>query len=300
MRLHPVLLIVIALCAGCAFTPLLPRGNLPLSPFKPSIESATLEVAFIRHPLEQSAFNDDLWYLVDETQLPHGVRRELDENGLRAGVLSGEPPASIAALLSDDGAGASSNAYRSDDAETSPAISAAKLEHQPLCRRRTLHLQRGQRSEILASGVYDRLPLLLREDGQVRGDNYTQAQGLFALKVFPEGDGRVRLQLTPELHHGPQQQQYVPDDGVIRLQSSRAKRSFDKLAVDVTLSPGQCLVLGTRPSREGSIGYRFFTEAHAGQLDQKLLLIRLDGSRFDNLLVTERGAGDESEMSGGD
>ncbi len=35
------------------------------------------------------------------------------------------------------------------------------------------------------------------------------------------------------------------------------------------------------------MGYRFFTEAHAGQLDQKLLLIRFDGTKFDNLLVTD-------------
>jgi hypothetical protein len=296
MRPHGLVPILIVFCTGCAFSPVLPRGGLPLAPFKPSIETASLEVAFIRHPLEQSAFNDELWNALDETQVPADVRRSLDENGLRVGVLNGEPPTTIAALLADGAAGAKP-ASAADGAEATPAVAASKLEHQPRCRRRTLHLQRGQRSEILASGVYDQLPLLLREGGQVRGDNYAQAQGLFALKAYPHGDGRVRLHLTPELHHGAPQQQYVPDDGVIRLQNSRARRSFDQLAVDVTLSPGQYLVLGTRPSREGSIGFRFFTEVHSGQLDQKLLLIRFDATRYDNLLVSERADADPSEIS---
>jgi hypothetical protein len=275
----------------------LPRGGLALAPFKPSIETATLELAFIRHPLELSAFNQDLWNLIDESQVSPETRRVLDENGLRVGVLNGEPPASITSLLIDDTAGVTANfASTSDVAEASPAVAALKLEHEPRCRRRTLHLQRAQRSEVLASGVYDQFPLLLREDGQVRGDNYSQAQGLFAIKAYPQGDGRVRLQLTPELHHGPPQQHYAPDDGVIRLQSSRTRVTFDKLAIDVVLSPGQHFVLGTRPSREGSMGYRFFTEAHAGQLDQKLLLIRFDGTKFDNLLVTDGGADDSDRL----
>ncbi len=275
------------------FSPALPQGGLALAPFKPSIETATLELAFIRHPLEQSAFNQDLWNLIDETHISPETRRALDENGLRVGVLNGEPPASIAALLDDDTAGAATNSTSTiDGVGAFPAAAASKLELEPRCRRRTLHLQSARRSEVIASSLYEQFPLLLREDGQVRGDYYSQAQGLFAVKAFPQGDGRVRLQLTPELHHGPPRQHYAPDDGVIRLQSSRARVTFDKLAIDVVLSPGQHLVLGTRPSREGSMGYRYFTEANAGQLDQKLLLIRFDGTKFDNLLVAEGEAKD--------
>jgi hypothetical protein len=56
------------------------------------------------------------------------------------------------------------------------------------------------------------------------------------------------------------------------------------MAFEVVLSPGQAIVLGTRTDRPGSVGHYFFTEAQAGQLEQKLMLVRFEGTKYDNLL----------------
>ena len=56
-----------------------------------------------------------------------------------------------------------------------------------------LHSRSGKRAEIVASGTQDKMVLLTQDDGRARGKTYSQAQGLFAAKTFPQGDGRVKL-----------------------------------------------------------------------------------------------------------
>jgi hypothetical protein len=60
--------------------------------------------------------------------------------------------------------------------------------------------------------------------------------------------------------------------------------ALEKMAFEVVLSPGQAILLGTRTDRPGSVGHYFFTETQAGQLEQKLMLIHFEGTKYDNLL----------------
>ena len=53
------------------------------------------------------------------------------------------------------------------------------------------------------------------------------------------------------------------------------------------LSPGQILVITCLPERPGSLGYQYFTEQMPDNVVQKLLLIRLAQTRYDDLFVTE-------------
>jgi hypothetical protein len=71
------------------------------------------------------------------------------------------------------------------------------------------------------------------------------------------------------------------------------------MAIEIVLSPGQWIVLGTRTDRPGSAGHYFFTEAQDGALEQKLMLIRFDGTKFDNLLHSnEQKAKHRAETEG--
>jgi hypothetical protein len=266
---------------GCSFAPPAAGGKSPLSPFKPGIESAALEVVFIRHSFELPALNEELWNQVDESSLSPEVRQALAQNGFRAGVISGALPLSVEEAMSGVEVAASS-----DNSAAGAAV--PKLGDESLVRRRTLHTLPGQRSELLASGIYAQLPLLVRGDGGVvQGSNYTNAQCVIAAKTMPLGDHRIRLQLVPEVQHGEARREIRGDDGVFRFDSARPKVAFEKMAIDVVLSPGQSIVLGTRTDLPGSVGHRFFTEPQDGQLEQKLMLIRFIGTRFDNLLNGE-------------
>jgi hypothetical protein len=270
---------------GCSFAPSAAGGKSPLSPFKSALETAALEIVFVRHPYEAVAFNEELWQEIDETPIAAGVRQALAQNGFRVGVIDGPLPATLQAAVAAD----KSPAGAQEEAIASPGVS--QLASAPVVRRRTLYALPGQRAELLASGVYERLPLLVRDGAEVHGEPHDKAQCVLAARATPLGDGRARLELIPEVQFGEPRREVRGEDGVLRFDSARPKTAFDQLAVRVVMSPGQTLVLGTRPDLSGSMGHYFFTEAQAGQLEQKLLLIRFDGSKFDNLLTGGEVAG---------
>ena len=142
-------------------------------------------------------------------------------------------------------------------------------------RRRLLQIRCSGRGEILAARVHKSLPVLIRDEGQVRGRTYPNAQGLFAVRTALDGDGRVRLSLVPELHHGETQQHWTGQEGIFRLEMMRPRKVFDKLRLEAALSPGQMLVVSCLPSSQGSLGYHFFTDDSPDGREQKLLVVRL-------------------------
>ena len=96
------------------------------------------------------------------------------------------------------------------------------------------------------------------------------------IQATRHSDGRVGLDLLPELHYGKTEQKWIPSDGAFQLASSKRKKVFQHMQLHVDLSAGQMLVLTCRPDHPGSIGHYFFTEPVADeQLAQRLVIIRL-------------------------
>ena len=79
----------------------------------------------------------------------------------------------------------------------------------PILRRMQMRVE--HRNEIIASTVYEQLPVLLCEGGELRGQTYAKAQAILAVKAFPLADGRVRFELSPELHHDQPRRRFVGD-----------------------------------------------------------------------------------------
>jgi hypothetical protein len=276
------LALIFAACAvGCTSSAISTRNKSPLAPFKPSLETSTFDVSFVRHEYKLPALNEELWTQVDETAIPADVRSALLKNGLRAGVITGAVPLSIESLIS-------SQTQSAPLSTESPAAVATPPESAPTISRRTLHVLPNQRSELLASDVYERLNLLVREENEGTGHEYFKARCALAVTATPLGDGRVRLAIVPEVQHGEARQQYRGDDGMWRVDSSRPKVTLNTMAIEIVLAPDQSIVLGARADRPASVGHYFFTEPVAGELEQKLLLIRFAGNKFDQLLLTDR------------
>jgi hypothetical protein len=264
----------------CGCTPTLSKGKLSLAPAQMSPDSVGLELFFVRCPFGDPDVNTKLWQEIDEQHLPADLRERLARNGFRAGVVSGQVPVELSKLLELSDKPPSGPASGSDS-------SGAKVNEQssePLVVRRHLQLRAAQRSEIIASSIYPHLPVLVWESGQVSGRTYDDAQGIFAAKSFPQPDGRVRLQLVPELHHDQAKERWVGSQGVFRLETNRPKKVFEDLTLTADLSPGAMLVLTSLPNRQGSLGHHFFTENN-GRLEQKLLVIRLSQTQHDGLFV---------------
>ncbi len=258
--------------AGCG-TPL-HKAKSPLMPAQMSPDSVVLDIFSVRCPFDDATVNEKLWEEIDEQSLPRELRERLTLNGFRVGFVSGQMPMELSKLLelSDKPApGGDMAETKSDD-----------LTIQPRVMRRHLQLRAGLRGEVVASGIYPELPVFVSEPGQLCGQTYNDAQGIFAVKSFPQPDGRVRLEVVPEMHHDHPQQRWVSGPGMAYLEASRPKRAFDEMRISADLAPGAMLVLACLPDRQGSLGCQFFTEKN-DSLQQKLLIVRLSQTQHDGL-----------------
>jgi hypothetical protein len=273
-----MLIAVLALLTAASCQTLLaikPKGKSPLKAARMTADCCVLDVFSINVPCDDVRLNEKLWQEIDEQRLPPDLRQRLSGNGFRAGVVSGQIPVALSQLME----------LNEKPAPTDEAAGTklADVAEKPRVSRRHIQTQPGQRSEIVTSGVYEQLPVLMCDSGRVGGETYEQAQGILAVRTYPQPDGQVRLDLTPELHYGQPKQHWVLEQGGVgRLDVSRAKRAFNDLTTNATLAPGSMLVICCLPNHPGSLGHHFFTEKD-GKAMQKLLVIRLSQTQHDNL-----------------
>jgi hypothetical protein len=263
---------VAACLAGCESISYKPKGTSPLAPLQLTADSAELEIVFVHFPAGDQEIAE-LWPSIDEQVIPASLRAELAANGLRAGIIGGQTPAPLAHKLS------------TADDYASRAAAAARIDAEPAVHRSHMQIHRGQPGNIIASGVYEHVSPLIRDQGQLSGDTYSNAQADFIVNVDPKPDRRVSIGLVPELKYGAARQQYVVEDGVWRLDTGKPKKTFDKLKLEATLAPGQMLIVTSLPERPGSLGHYFFTESKTGHLEQKLLVIHLTETKSSDLFV---------------
>jgi len=267
-----VWIVVVAWSAGCRHVA--ERvGKSPLKPPQMSPDSVAIEVFFVRFPWNDPEANGRLWEEVDEMHLPGEVRQRLGRNGFRVGLVGGQVPVTLAKLME----------LKDKPAESSPGLETrvTDLEREPRSVRRRMELRPGVRSEIVASDVQDELPVLLCSQSGLEGEIFNSAQPVFDIKAYPERDGRVRIRMVPEIHHGENRLRHVITPGMVRLESGKSKRAFEEMAIEAVLAPGHMLILTTLPDRSGSLGYRFFTLNPGGQVEQKLMIVRLAQTQHD-------------------
>jgi hypothetical protein len=270
----PIGLLLAVLAGGCQqvrldAAPLLSEPRMGRS-------SVVLDLFFVRLPLGDERINKAIWPEVDEQPFPATLQRRLAEHGFRAGVCATHPPAELERLLNEQ-----PGAAPPDLGETV----VTDLVVEPFVKRRHLQIPAGDRAEIIASATYDALPLLeIGADGQVSGQTFRQAEGVFSVFAYPEADGRVRLRLRPELQHGQPRQQFSQRDHHLVLEPGRPRKLFEDLVMEARLAPGEMLLVTTRPQQPGSVGHYFFTESAADGLNQKLLVIRLSQTQHDSAL----------------
>jgi hypothetical protein len=275
-------LVSIALASGCHLFSegAIVKGHSPLQPMGASPDSVALEIVWARFKQNDRELNDSVWSQIDETQLPPAVRRELVDNGFRAGVMAGTPPAAIARVMdlkSEPSAKALAE-QAAPAAETSPfdIQQQPDLLNEPRVKRRMLQLRRGRRAEIQASDVLESVPLLVHSGRELGGRTYHDAQAIYALRVDPQPDQTVGIELTPELHYGQSRVRWTGgDDGILRQAPARDHEVFESMRMNVHLAPGEMLVLMSLPDAGSRLGHYFHTVESADGPQQKLVLVRL-------------------------
>lgn len=294
MALVAVVWTLLCVGGGCAAPPEHREANSFLSKPQMSPSSVMLEIFFVRYTDDHRELGDSIWEQIDEQKFDTGLRQELARHGLRAGVLAGQLPLEVQKLLesqSEPITDSQPNEVEQAAEEEAPAqlagANVVTLGQGPLVRLRQLQIRAGRRGEIIASSVFDELPLLRVVNGEVCGKTLPKCQAMFSVTPYPEGDGNVRIELVPELHYGDPVRRFSGADGIWKLETSRPRKSFTELTVTPKLAPGDMIVVGALGSKSGTLGRWFFEESNDGVVEQKLLLVRVARSQYDNLFALE-------------
>jgi hypothetical protein len=274
-HLHIALALALCLATGCHMFPNkeLAGSRSPLKPAQPSPESVALEIIWARFPANDPVLDDAAWREIDETPIEPAVRRELVNNGIRAGIISGSVPAAIDRVLHR---GETKDTHAIEDSKASAMKQTSDLITEPIIHGHVRHIPRNQRYEVQASEIYPSLPLLVSGSSELAGHTYEKAQAIYALRVDPKSDRTAILEITPELHYGDAKLRFTGgDDGILRQAPLRERKVFDRLRASVKLAPSEMLVLMSLPDAGSRLGHYFHTVDSADGPQQKLVLIRL-------------------------
>ncbi|MGI8978647.1 MAG: hypothetical protein ACR2FY_05445 [Pirellulaceae bacterium] len=264
------------LASGCALVNTSQKPAAPSLPAPPlPASSVVLEVAFARVPLADEAAFSSIWSEVDEQHFPTELRRQMAANGLRCGIVGMQLPPKLKEALDASEPGA---VERGEDSLADPELDRAP---------RRIQCRSGQRAKVLVTKQLDTLSLLVLEDNRVRGFPLSQAQCLFGLKAYPQGDGRAKIELTPEVEHGEMKTQFVGRDGSVLPQLGQDRVVLDKLRLSAILAPGHVLMISGTPDVKGA-GSTFFTETDSGTTYRRILLVRLAVTQYDDLFAPDQ------------
>lgn len=247
--------------AGCSFN----RSDLGQDGFLARIGNSgqliqpkrcNLRVAILSRPIRDPALNEALWSVADEQSVAPDLRRSLEVNGLRMGLITGELPHEVDSIL---------NATGQNKVEPSQ-----------------FEFPDGDHAMIDMVDTTAEVSLLLNREGRAFGKPYKDASGWFRVTANHEGSAAVALRFVPEIHHGPIQRAFtaVPNAGSYTPQQFMQKDgqqedSLRELSTTLTLQPGQVAVVGCLPEATQSLGSFLFThaEANSDRLLQRVLLV---------------------------
>ena len=241
-----------------------------------SRDTVVLEMRTVTLPDNMSAEDmQRLWHELDEQHLERTLRRSLADNGFRCGIFGSQLPDVLRTMLDQ-----SEEATASGRWEHMESLSEGSLGHRRLQARARL------RYEVVTSPIREKRVVLTAQDGNIGGQTLLDAQCLFALRVFPQGDGDARLELVPEIHHGPVRQRWTGSDGAFQPEISRGKEVYRHLKIDTVLAPGETLALTSTDEQKG-LGEQFFAESSESSESsaplRSMLILRLAQTQRDDL-----------------
>lgn len=279
----PIILCVATVCLGAAGCQglMLPTGSALLAgPGDLATGGATaqrdppaavrtlpVELLFIRHDAHDPATTTELWKLVDEQALGRDLSARLAANGLRAGILTGPLPPALAERLAM--AAASTDATAADDAVS----------------RRVLRLLPGKQAEIVAAAGIPELVVLEHDAEGVRGGTYRDCTSQLTARAWHGPDGRTRIEVVPELKHGPLQRTWIGEEGMFRLETGQARLRFEQLTIDALLPHRGTLVIGGAEAASATVGDAVVRDLDAAA-GMQLILLRPLGTGVDPVFAT--------------
>lgn len=246
--------------ADKTITSALLKNNLPP-------DAVTFDVLMIRVPYQDRALLEELWNDVDEQEVDPLIRARLSENGIRAGILGATVPESLSTLMSLKGRALRQTVEENlpTETDTSRPVTLSKVET----------LRPGNKCVIATlDEPVERIPVLSTGPGGVMGKIYENAETKLLVMIRPIPDGSVSFDITPFLTFGEPQIVTKYKYSQMTRAVDQPTKTFDELACQLPLRPGQFLVIGPDSTRQCGLGHYFFAEG-AGDFEQQIVVIRL-------------------------
>lgn len=244
----------------------LPTPQLPA-------DAVVVELQFLRMSDAKIAEVDQLWQITDEQVLPIQPRKRLEANGLRMGLVPGDMPTIVQQWIAEA-------QQRLRDETLEQASVASNISLVP----KQLTFRAGKRKEILLHAEQNQwVPVIYQEEDQLCGETFETPEFILATTAIPHGDGRATLLFTPEIKHGQVRNVVVGKDAAFRFEWQRQRRAFDELLSQITLSPGQTVIVTCTEPPKGLGSQFFITESFSRQREHVLILLRLSRTQLDEL-----------------
>jgi hypothetical protein len=209
-----------------------------------------LDAAILEVPVGDRYVNDELWTAADEQiqSISPALRKTLEENGLRVGLVGGRTPDGLLGLLTNERSNPKPSQYRRRTGNPATADLGS----------------RDERCEF---------PLTI--DGKSSTVGFDQAQCQLQLLPTLDPDGRVHIQFTPQIEfRDPKKWSRLNPVVALNVQSQRSTEPFTALRWEASLAPNDYLLIGARFDRPKSLGFKFLVSTDPDHPVQRLIAIR--------------------------
>lgn len=243
-----------------------------------SPDAVSLEVAVAQLDGGQAELIEEFWALLDQQKIPFQNRKILDANGIRAAVVPAHVPGVLRELLKpqviDPDLLNSFQKQMYDKGLLKPV--ERLLTHDKVQNRD------GESHELVLSAPHPEMSWVITTNRGKSAGAGKSVRGVFGVKTFPNGDGSVRLMVTPKIHHGDPRTQIGVFDKSFLFESQQSVIELSDLVTEAKLLPGESLVVGAT-SDLGDLGRLFFGTPDSSSNHQRLMLIRLVQTQWDDL-----------------
>lgn len=236
------------------------QSELRLPPIVASRDAVQLEILFVDRPANDALLGDALWKQVDQIAgMSSDVRRTLRENGWRVGHASSHPPRALEQLL-----------------EMSSGRPEVIDSERRLVGRRVA-LAAGGSLPIDLTELQPELRIRTKADEPVK--SYSNVKCILNVQIDREQDGWVRLNFTPEVHHGQNWLRPVATQlDWTRRRGQLVEPLFDQ-KFSLSLNVGEMAVITAEGSDRETAGHSFFRSIHESGGLQRLLVVRVANMR---------------------
>jgi len=246
-------------------------------------DSCALEMALVQLDESQVTDFEDFWQMLDQQDLELRMRQRLDQNGIRVAVMASHAPSVLHQLLLPRPAALQDlDLVRKQMAEKDLVQPQSRLViHQRVANRH------GEVFPMQTSEIHPQFAWNIRQDAMSSVGSGNSVRGVWEIRSIPQGDGSVRLRLTPTIHHGAVKPTISVAEKSFVFDSSQTIDRLNELLFDVTLRAGETVVIA--PTREVSdLGMLFFgladgPQQKSSQLTHRVLMLRVVQTQLDDL-----------------